>query len=89
MSQAPTLLQFWSALKQSLFSPCVLSHGHMLKTRDEEGYLALQCMDCGQTTRVLERQAIKGPKLNATPVKGAPLVTVRRVALRRSYPRSA
>jgi hypothetical protein len=61
----------------------------MLKTRDEEGYLALQCMDCGQTTRVLERQAIKGPKLNATPVKGAPLVTVRRVALRRSYPRSA
>jgi hypothetical protein len=89
MSQAPTLLQFWSTLKQTLFSACVLGHGHMLKTRDEEGYLALQCMDCGQTTRVLQRQAIKGPKLNATPAKGAPLVTVRKVALRRSYPRSA
>jgi hypothetical protein len=89
MSQEPSLLQFWTGLIQTLFSPCVLGHGHMLRTRDDGGHLALQCEDCGQTTRVLERQAIKGPKLHATPVKGEPLVTVRTVALRRSYPRSA
>jgi hypothetical protein len=73
-----------------LLSPCIFGHGHMLRTRDEKGYLALQCADCGQATRVLEKPAIKGPKHYAAPVKGAPLVTVKRVAAqKRSYPRSA
>ena len=65
-----------------LLSPCMFGHGHMLRTRDEEGYLALQCADCGQETRVLEQPAIKGPKHYAVPVKGTPLVTVKRVGAR-------
>ena len=62
----------------------------MLRTRDEDGYLALQCDDCGQTTRVLEQTTIKGPKHFAAPVKGAPQLTVKRSAVqKRLYPRSA
>ena len=73
-----------------LVSPCVFGHGHMLKTRDDEGFLALQCSDCGQATRVLDRPAIKGPMHQAPPVKGAPMFTVKRVAAqKRNYPRSA
>lgn len=73
-----------------LLSPCIFGHGHMLRTRDEEGHLALQCADCGQETRVLEQPAIKGPKHYAVPVKGTPLLTVKRAgALKRTYPRSA
>ena len=73
-----------------LLSPCVLGHGNMLKTRDEEGYLALQCEDCGHVKRVLEQPAIKGPMLHAAPVKGAPQTTAKRlVTPERRYPRSA
>jgi hypothetical protein len=73
-----------------LLSPCLFGHGHMLRTRDEEGHLALQCVECGQATRVLAQPAIKGPQHYAVPVKGAPLVTAKRLATqKRSYPRSA
>ena len=73
-----------------LLSPCIFGHGNLLRTRDEEGFLALQCEDCGQTNRIMVRPAIKGPKLHATPVKGAPLITARPMGmLKRSYPRSA
>jgi len=68
-----------------LLSPCVFGHDHMLKTRDEEGFLALQCADCGQVQRVLDKPAIKGPKLHAAPVKGAPLTSVKRVRQERLY----
>ena len=78
------------AMKVSqLLSPCVLGHGDMLRMRDEEGFLALQCADCGHVTRVLAKPAIKGPRLHAAPVKGAPLTNVRRVRQERTYPRSA
>ena len=63
-----------------LLSPCAFGHGDTLRTRDEDGFLALQCADCGQVKRVLDKPAIKGPKLHAEPVKGAPLTSVRRVA---------
>jgi len=98
-------LQFWFTLKQSaslsidlkrvatkvsqLLSPCALGHGDKLRTRDEEGFFALQCADCGQVKRVLDTPAIKGPKLHAAPVKGAPLTTVRRARQERLYPRPA
>lgn len=72
-----------------LMSPCAFGHGHMLKTRDEQGHLALECADCGQTTRVLDKPVFKGPKLHASPVKGAPSTTARRVRQERAYPRSA
>lgn len=72
-----------------LLSPCVFGHGHMLRTRDDEGFLALQCADCGQVRRVLDKPAIKGPKLHAAPVKGAPLTSAKRVRQERSYSRSA
>ena len=72
-----------------LLSPCAFGHGDMLRTRDEEGFLALQCADCGHTKRVLDKPAIKGPKLHASPVKGAPLTSVRHARHERSYPRSA
>lgn len=72
-----------------LLSPCILGHGEMLRTRDEEGHLALQCSDCGQMTRVLSQPAVRGPKHHAAPVKGAPVLTVKRVAVQSRYPRSA
>ena len=73
-----------------LLSPCVFGHGDILRTRDEEGNLALQCAECGQTTRVLDQPAIRGPKHHAAPVKGAPQLKVKRFDLRKlSYPRSA
>ena len=73
-----------------LLSPCVFGHGDRLRTRDEEGYLALQCADCGQITRLFEQPVIKGPKHDAEPVKGAPMVTAKRVGMRhRQFPRSA
>lgn len=72
-----------------LLSPCVFGHGHKLRTRDDEGFLALQCADCGQVRRVLDKPAIKGPKLHAAPVKGAPLTSAKRVLQERSYSRSA
>jgi hypothetical protein len=73
-----------------LLSPCLFGHGHMLKTRDEDGHLALQCVECGQATRVLVQPAIKGPKHHAAPVKGAPPLRATRIgSLKRAYPRSA
>ena len=72
-----------------VMSLCIFGHGHTFRTRDEEGYLALQCEDCGSVTRVLEQPTIKGPQLHAAPVKGAPAVTARVVPHKRSYPRSA
>jgi hypothetical protein len=73
-----------------LFSPCLFGHGDMLRTRDDQGHLALQCMDCGHTTRVLEQPPIRGPKHGAVPVKGAPLVSAKRAGVpKRAYPRLA
>jgi uncharacterized C2H2 Zn-finger protein len=72
-----------------LLSPCALGHGDMLRIRDEEGFLALQCPDCGQVKRVLQKPTIKGPQHHAAPVKGAPLTSVKRVPPERKYPRSA
>ena len=72
-----------------LWSACAFGHGDMLRTRDEEGFLALQCADCGQVHRVLDKPVIKGPRLHATPVKGAPVALVRHVRKERLYPRSA
>jgi hypothetical protein len=72
-----------------LLSPCAFGHGNMLRTRDDEGFLTLQCADCGRAKRVLDTPAIKGPKLHATPVKGAPMTSARRARQERAYPRSA
>lgn len=72
-----------------LLSPCAFGHGHTLRTRDEEGFLALECADCGQLKRVFEKSTIKGPKLHAAPVKGAPLTRVTRLGRERTYSRSA
>ena len=67
-----------------LLSPCAFGHGDTFRTRDEEGYLALECADCGHVKRVLEGPTIKGPKLHAAPIKGAPLTSVRRVKQERA-----
>ena len=72
-----------------LLSPCALGHGDMLRIRDEEGFLTLQCADCGQAKRVLQKPTIKGPKHHAPPVKGAPVTSAKRVRQERTYPRSA
>lgn len=73
-----------------LLSLCVLGHGDMLKTRDAEGQLALECVDCGHVRRILQQPAIKGPKHCAVPVPGAPVLKVKQLRVRaRSYPRSA
>ena len=73
-----------------LLSPCVLGHGDMLRTRDAEGQLALECVDCGHVRRILQEPAIKGPKHGAVPVAGAPVLKVKHLRVRdRSYPRSA
>ena len=98
-------LQFWFTWKQNasihtdlkrvatkvsqLLSPCAFGHGDQLRTRDDEGFFALQCADCGHVKRVLDAPAIKGPKLHAAPVKGAPLTPVRRARQERVHPRSA
>jgi len=75
---------------RQVLSPCVLGHGDMLKTRDDEGQLALECADCGHVRRVLQQPAIKGPKHYAVPVAGAPVLKVKQLrAHARSYPRSA
>jgi hypothetical protein len=91
------LLRFWmfskwhsSSTRSRLFSPCVLGHGDMLRTRDEEGQLALECTTCGSVKRVLDQPTIRGPKHHAGPVKGTPVLKVTSVRPReRSYPRSA
>ena len=73
-----------------LFSPCLFRHGDKLRTRDEAGHLVFQCVDCGEVTRLFEQPAIKGPKHDVEPVKGAPIVSVKKVGPRqRQYPRSA
>ena len=73
-----------------LLSPCVFGHGDMLKTRDADGQLALECVDCGHVRPVLQQPAIKGPKHYAPPVAGAPVVKVKQLRVRdRSYPRTA
>jgi hypothetical protein len=78
-----------AARLSQLFSPCAFGHGDTLRTRDENGYLALECADCGQVRRVLATPAIKGPKHHAAPIKGAPLSSARPVKQERRYPRSA
>jgi hypothetical protein len=98
-------LQFWFVLKQTasinidlkgiatrvsqLMSPCALGHGDLLRIRDEEGFLALQCADCGRVQRVLQKPVIKGPKHHPAPIKGAPVTSAKRVRQERTYPRSA
>jgi hypothetical protein len=78
-------MTFWQ-----LLSPCVLGHGDMLKTRDENGQFALECVDCGYVRPVLQQPALKGPKHCAVPVLGAPVVKVKQLRVReRSYPRLA
>jgi hypothetical protein len=78
------------AMLTTAMSGCVFGHGDTIRTRDDAGYLALQCVDCGHSKRVLEQPAIKGPQFHAAPVKGAPDLTARRVVTRaRSFPRSA
>ena len=73
-----------------LLSPCLFRHGDQLRTRDEDGHLALQCADCGAITRLFEQPVIKGPKHDVEAVKGAPIVKVKRVGTRqRQFPRSA
>ena len=73
-----------------LLSPCLFRHGDLLRTRDEKGHLALQCADCGAITRLFEQPVIKGPKHDVEPVKGAPILKVKRVGARpRQFPRSA
>ncbi len=73
-----------------LFSPCVFGHGDWLRTRDEDGFLTLQCADCGREQRILVQPAIKGPRLYAAPVKGTPQLRARRLESdERRYPRSA
>jgi hypothetical protein len=73
-----------------LFSPCLLGHGDQLRSRDEEGHLVLQCADCGAVTRLFAQPVIKGPKHDVEPVKGTPIVSVKRVGARqRQFPRSA
>ena len=101
-----SLLQFWTFSKwressllprgsnvtlSQLLSPCVLGHGDMLKTRDAQGQLALECVDCGHMRLVLQQPAIKGPKHYAAPVPGAPVVKVKQQlrGRERSYPRMA
>jgi hypothetical protein len=75
---------------RQLRSPCVLGHGEMLRTRDEDGQLALECADCGHVRPVLQQPAIKGPKHHAAPVAGAPVLKVKRLRPReRTYLRSA
>jgi hypothetical protein len=77
------------ALSQ-LLSPCLFGHGDLVRTRDDQGFLTLQCADCGHASRVLLEPAIKGPRHVPVPVKGAPLATAKRVAApKRSFPRSA
>ena len=69
---------------------CAFRHGDQLRTRDEDGHLVLQCADCGEVTRLLEQPVIKGPKHDVEPVKGTPIVRVKRFGTRHShYPRSA
>lgn len=73
-----------------VLSSCAFAHGDMLRTRDEEGYMALQCADCGCVTRVLDKPVIKGPRFRVEPVNGAPQTSARRVVKEaQSYPRSA
>src|SRR5918994_366447 len=67
---------------RQLFSPCVFGHGDTLRTRDAEGQLALECVDCGHVRRILEQPAIKGPKHCAVPVPGAPVLKVRQLRVR-------
>ena len=75
---------------RQLLSPCVLGHGDLLKTRDEDGHLALECADCGHVQRVLQQPAIKGPKHRAVPVAGTPVLKVKQLRVRaRIFPRSA
>jgi hypothetical protein len=72
-----------------LLSPCFFGHGDKLRARDEEGYLVLQCAECGENTRLFEQPVIKGPKHDVAPVKGAPLLSVKRIGARQQFPRLA
>ena len=73
-----------------LMSGCMFGHGDQLRTRDEAGNLVLQCSECGEVTRLLEQPVIKGPKHAVEPVKGVPIVNVKKAAPReRQFPRSA
>jgi hypothetical protein len=73
-----------------LFSPCVFGHGDMLRTRDEEGQFALECVSCGHVKRILDQAPVQGPKHRAVPVKGAPVLKVTHLHRReRTFPRSA
>jgi hypothetical protein len=73
-----------------LLSPCVFGHGDLLRTRDAEGHLALECADCGHVRRILQEPAIRGPKHRTHPVAGAPALTVKKLrVLDRRYPRPA
>lgn len=75
-----TKLKGIGATLSVVLSSCAFGHGDMLRTRDEEGYMALQCADCGLVTRVLDKPVIKGPKFRVEPVSGAPQIAARRVA---------
>jgi len=73
-----------------LFSPCVFGHGHTIRTRDEDGHLALECETCGVTIRLFEQPVIKGPKHSPALVEGTPMIKARPAFGRElSYPRSA
>jgi len=73
-----------------LLSPCVFGHGDMLRTRDADGHLALECADCGHVRPVLQEAVIRGPRHRTVPVAGAPEVKVKKLRLLdRRYPRPA
>ena len=77
-SEAQPSAATWVSKRFSrLLSPCAFGHGQTLRTRDQEGHLALECADCGHVMRVLETPMIKGPKHRATPVLGAPTTTAK------------
>lgn len=67
-----------------VLASCAFGHRETLRTRDKEGYLALECAECGHVRRVLQQPAIKGPRFHAAPLRGVPVTHVRRVTEQRT-----
>lgn len=50
-----------------LFLGCIFRHGDLLRTRDDQGYLALECADCGKTTPLFQQPVFNCPSSRPRP----------------------
>lgn len=62
----------------SIFSNCLFSHGHRIRTRTADGTLVLSCEDCGHCQPILTSEMLAGPQSKQEEIQGKPICKVKK-----------